>query len=274
MQRRKWQKEWMGWVTGAWIMPCLALWGASSDLRAQGPRDGEARTVRGTIESMTTAPKGEIDGAVLEDGTVLHWPPHLEDRFAEVAKKGDRVKVVGHMETTRKGDTHLEVATLTNLDTDASAENDGPGGPREKRRKGKPPVPRRTGPEQTVQGTVERLTRAPKGEIDGAVLDDGTFLHWPPHLEDRFANLIAEGDRVKAVGFEETGKRGEERVEVQTLTNLRTNRSAENEDRRPPPPREAKRGRDETASRSDRIRQLKQEVERLQREIERLEQER
>lgn len=284
MNRWKWKRRWFSRMFGSLISTAAVLALMCDESSAQPRLDPDARrdketrreteTVTGKVKSLTTAPRGEIDGAELDDGTLIHWPPHLADRFTAAARRGDRVKVVGRMETTPKGDTHFEVATLTNLDTNATAENDGAADPREKRRKGKPPVPRRNAPEQTVQGTVERLTKAPKGEIDGAVLDDGTVLHWPPHLEDRFSDVIAKGDRVKAVGFEETGKRGEERFEVQTLTNLRTNRSAENEDRRPPPPREPRGDRDETIRRSDRIRQLKQEVERLQREIERLEQER
>ena len=73
---------------------------------------------------MTTAPMGEMDGAVLDDGTVIHWPPHLADRFASVAIRGDQVKVSGWMETGPAGDTHLEVQTATNLRTNASASND------------------------------------------------------------------------------------------------------------------------------------------------------
>src|SRR5487761_1092527 len=235
MRRAKWQ---IGWITG--INGALAILAAGfllngGHIKAQGPQPRRSRTVRGTVESMTTAPKGEIDGAVLDDGTVIHWPPHLAGRFSSVVAKGERIMADGRMETGRQGDTLFEVRTVTNIETNATVENDGRG-PREKRRKEKPPAPPRNGSERNIQGKVERLTRAPKGEIDGAVLDDGTFLHWPPHLEDRFANLIAEGDRVKAAGVDETGKRGEERFEVYSLTNLRTNASAEIDDLGPRPP--------------------------------------
>ena len=73
---------------------------------------------------MTSAPMGEIDGAVLDDGTVIHWPPHLADRFSAIIARGDRVKVSGWMETGPAGDTHFEVLTATNLRTNASASND------------------------------------------------------------------------------------------------------------------------------------------------------
>ena len=45
---------------------------------------------------------------------------------------------------------------------------------------------------QSVQGTVKTMTTAPKGEVDGVILlTDGTWVHWPPHLEDRFSSIAA-----------------------------------------------------------------------------------
>jgi hypothetical protein len=70
-----------------------------------------------------------VDGAVLDDGTIIHWPPHLADRFTAIVNSGERVKVTGWMETGPAGDTHLEVRTLTNLRTDATASNDVDGPP-------------------------------------------------------------------------------------------------------------------------------------------------
>lgn len=276
MKRWKWHLTWNTATALAVAVAggALALVGSEASAKDR-PGRSEMKTVEGTVESMTTAPRGEIDGAVLDDGTVLHWPPHLEDRFTEVVKKGSRVKVVGLDEVNREGERRLEVNTVTNTDTRATAENDGRG-PRGKKGKAPPPPPKRRGAAQTLEGTVERLTTAPKGETDGAVLKDGTVLHWPPHLENGFAKLAAKGDRVKATGFAETTRRGDEHFEVQSLTNLDTNKSFENDEIARPRPddRRAERDRgEEPASRSERIRELKEELRRLQREIERLERE-
>jgi hypothetical protein len=118
------------------------------------------------------------------------------------------------------------------------------------------------------------MTTAPKGEIDGAVLDNGTVLHWPPHLEDRFTTVVKRGDRVEAIGIEETTPKGDEHFEVTSLKNLRTDASAENVEARggPEPPRQRDRARASTNDdRPGRIRDLKRQVERLEREIEQLE---
>src|SRR5438128_230840 len=79
------------------------------------PPSGEYVAVRGTVRGFTTAPKGEVDGFLLSDGRWVHWPPHLQGRFADLVARGDPVKATGYWETGPKGDTKLEVSTLTNL---------------------------------------------------------------------------------------------------------------------------------------------------------------
>jgi hypothetical protein len=241
MRRRKWKANWLGWMACAVAMPSAAFLLGSGDLPAQGPRAADSRTARGTVQSMTTAPKGEIDGAVLDDGTVLHWPPHLADRFSSAVERGDRVSAVGQMETNREGEDWFEVQTLTNLDSNATVENDERGRRPKKGRKAPPPPPRQSAPGETIRGTVERMTTAPKGEIDGAVLDDGTLIHWPPHLQARFTAAVARGDRISAEGRMETNREGVDWFEVQTLTNLDSDATAEN-DERGRPPKKGRRG--------------------------------
>jgi hypothetical protein len=72
------------------------------------------------VRDFTTAPRGEIDGLILDNGTIVHWPPHRQDEFKGIVNKGDRVLVVGRMETAPRGETHLETAALKNLDTGAT----------------------------------------------------------------------------------------------------------------------------------------------------------
>ena len=106
------------------------------------PRDAEFLTVTGTVKDFTTAPKGEADGLILDDGTWVHWPPHLGDRFGDMAQKGDKVRVSGYMETA-EGDTKLEVSTLTNLRTRKAIDNpDRPPPPDGADQPGRAPVPR------------------------------------------------------------------------------------------------------------------------------------
>ncbi|HZZ82630.1 MAG TPA: hypothetical protein VFE62_29295 [Gemmataceae bacterium] len=260
------------------LLPAFAvacLWTASFDVQAQGKKGKGAKgpspgaeilTVRGTVREFTTAPKGEKDGVMLTDGTWVHWPPHLENRFANIIDKGDKVKVVGWMETDKKGETKLEVSSLTNLTTNQTRETEfGPAAleAREKFGAG-------DGEFITANGSVKEFTTAKKGETDGFILNDGRWVHWPPHMEDRFANAVVKGDKVRVTGYWETGKKGETKLEVSTLTNLRTNKTIENPDRpasatelRNPVPGKA-------IDRDARIRELEDQVQQLLREVQRL----
>jgi hypothetical protein len=119
-----------------WTLAVLAFAGLSMAAAAVQPpggpgkeKDGKDKkggvfaTVRGTVDSITTAPKGEADGATLADGTWIHWPPHLEERFRAVVKKGERIRAAGYWETGPKGDKKLEASTVTNLDSNRTVEN-------------------------------------------------------------------------------------------------------------------------------------------------------
>src|SRR5580658_4138993 len=61
----------------------------------------------------------------------------------------------------------------------------------------------------TLRGTVRRMTTTPKGEVDGFILSDDTWVHWPPHLENRVTAIVAKGDRVEVTGRRETLPKGE-----------------------------------------------------------------
>ena len=150
-----------------------------------------------------------------------------------------------------------------------------PPGPRGKKGRREPPPPPAVEARdmQTVSGKVKSFTTAPRGETDGAILDDGTVIHWPPHLEEQFKGLIARGDRVKVVGWMETGPAGDTHLEVRTLTNLRTQESRRND--APAPPDVRRPGPDGPQAEQDRrLRDLEREVRQLRREVERLRRER
>jgi hypothetical protein len=237
--------------------------------RSGPPPDAEFMTMRGTVKEFTTAPKGEVDGLVLTDGKWVHWPPHLESRFKDIAAKGDRVRASGYWETGPAGDTKLEVSSLTNLDTDKSAENPDRPPPADARRSDA--AAPRAGEALTVRGTVKEVTTAPKGEVDGVILTDGKWVHWPPHLEARFRDIAAKGDRIRATGYWETGPKGDTKLEVSTLTNLASNKTGENPDRPMSGPARLFPGKaggveERLDALEDQLDQLRREIQRLRRE--------
>jgi hypothetical protein len=275
----------------AFVAACLCA--AATDAQPPGkkgkgakgpPDDAEILTVRGTVKEFTTSPKGEKDGVILTDGTWVHWPPHLENRFGGILAKGDKVRVIGWMDTGKKGESKLEVSSLTNLTTNETATNTGPKdfSPAEKEKdkkdkkggKGDKDKDKKDGEPVTANGTVKEFTTAKKGEKDGLILSDGQWIHWPPHLSERFSDFVVKGDKVRVTGFKEVDKKGETKVEVSTLTNLRTNKTLENPDR---PARLADRAtpldrpiQGKAIDREARIRALEDQVEQLMLELKRL----
>jgi len=79
-------------------------------------------SVRGTVKHMTTNPKGEVDGCVLTDGTVIHWLPQMAERFTAIVQRGDHIQATGHMETGAAGRVpYFEVQNVTNMNSRATA---------------------------------------------------------------------------------------------------------------------------------------------------------
>ncbi len=250
----------MGGLCAAFVMAQPPGPGKKSKGPKGPPPSAEFLTRTGTVKEFTTAPKGEVDGLILSDGTWVHWPPHLEGRFSDLAAKGDKIRVTGFMETGPKGDTKLEVSTLTNLRTNKSADNPDRPAPADSAVEG-------SGGAITKTGTVKEFTTAPKGEVDGLMLVDGTWVHWPPHLEDRFTG-IAKGDKIRVTGFMETGPKGDTKLEVSSLTNLRTSKTIENPDR--PVPRPGRLVPGKAGNVEDRLQALEEQLDQLRQEIQRL----
>ena len=180
--------------------------------------------VEGKVVRTTTARRGEIDGVILDDGTWVHWPPHLGDDYSPLAKTGQRIEAWGRKELNREGEEWFETFTLTNVESKKSFERDEvPPPPRHGHR---PPPPagdhgrRGPGAFESIEGTLKSFTTAPKGETDGAVLSDGRVIHWPPHREDEFAKVAAIGDRVRVEGRAKRAPHGETRIEVDSIEKL------------------------------------------------------
>lgn len=54
-------------------------------------------------------------------------------------------------------------------------------------------------------GIVKRFTVNPHGEVDGLILEDGTFAKFPPHMGAELTAAVKAGDTVSLRGFREYG---------------------------------------------------------------------
>jgi hypothetical protein len=146
--------------------------------------------VSGTLSRLTINPEGTVDGFVLTDGTLVRLPPHLGSQLTALVKTGDRVTVAGE----RRVDDEIRARVVRNDGGGASLSDQ----PRA------PVAPMLRGvnlARLSVSGVVRRVTRAPRGEPDGVMLDSGAIVKLTVPAAQQFGALLAPGERVAAVGY-------------------------------------------------------------------------
>jgi hypothetical protein len=154
-------------------------------------RATQATSVRGTVSQYMMNPDGLVNGILLSDGTIVRFAPHMSQQLVQTVKPQDSVSVDGFIEY--QGAIHA--TTITNpasqqsvVDTPPSAQTPPPASIQQVRQS------------MSVTGTIKVLTHAAMGEIEGAVLDNGTIVHFPPPVGTQYANLFQVGAPLAAVG--------------------------------------------------------------------------
>lgn len=147
-----------------------------------------------------TNPSGDVDGLLLADATVVRFPPHLGPALVRLVRPGEPVTVTGF----RWVPNTVQATTIAN-DASHQSITDAPPSPGTP----PPPPPRDAAPQaMSASGEVRTATYAPRGELDGAILTNGTVVHVPPHLGASFANLLVRGHMIAATGYGATNAYG------------------------------------------------------------------
>ncbi len=162
---------------------------------------------RGTVKYFTLTPRGDVDGFILADGTQVHVPPHLSSQLVAAVRLGDAVTVRGLHAAAIPMVAALAVtgdaSGQTVVDTGPpGGPGRGPGG-RADRGSGAPPPPPggpAAGPPSEVSGKILAVLHGPRGEVNGAMLEDGTVLRLPPPEAARLTATLAPGQNVVAQG--------------------------------------------------------------------------
>jgi hypothetical protein len=160
--------------------------GMMGDMRGRGPAPFGANIdpaqlpqFKGTIAQYLISPRGDVEALLLTDGTEIHVPPHAAGSIAFVAKPGDAVSIRG---LKARNGTMVMAATITNDTTNATA--------------GDIAAPAKI----ETTGKVKTLLHTPRGDVNGAVLEDGTALRLPPPEAERLAAQMAPGQTVIVKG--------------------------------------------------------------------------
>lgn len=81
----------------------------------------------GAVKAFATNPHGAIDGLILDDDTVVKFPPHLGDALQELVDVGDKVQIEGRRHETPHGDLHLHADRVVAVASGKSLNRHGPG---------------------------------------------------------------------------------------------------------------------------------------------------
>ncbi|AMV06297.1 hypothetical protein [Xanthomonas citri] len=151
-------------------------------------------SVSGTVERFLLNPNGDVDGLWLRDGTQVGFPPHLSSEVKAAVRAGDSVVVKGF----RLG--NLPVLQVSSIRSGRSGREVVDRPPTFGAAPPPPPPPGQLTPLQS-DGTIHRLVYGPAGEVNGALVSDGTVVRMPPHLALQFADLLRVGAPLSASGL-------------------------------------------------------------------------
>ncbi len=161
------------------------------------PLWGQRADIQGTVKTFTMTPAGDLEGMILTDGTEVHVPPHLSSQLAAAVRPGEAVRVLGW----RSGVPNFIVATSLTGQRGQSVVDQGPPPPGVRP---PPPPPGQPAPgaqQAAVQGRVQQVLHGPRGDENGALLDDGTIIRVPPPIAWQVSSVLQPGQVVTAQGW-------------------------------------------------------------------------
>jgi hypothetical protein len=140
-------------------------------------------SVSGEVERFIINPRGDLDGLVLAGSQLVHVPPHLSEVVTSAIGPGDTIRVHG----VRPRGTDMIAAVSLTAASGQVILDEGPAA-HEKRHKGNHDKPKQQ--KLDAQGTVHLSLFSPRGELRGALLDDGTVLRIGPKEAERVIDLL------------------------------------------------------------------------------------
>ena len=137
--------------------------------------------VKGTVAQYALTPRGDVDGLILADGTEVHFPPFLSTELVFAVRPGDAVTIHG---LKARALPMVAAASVTNDATHVTVTFTGQ---------------REDNPIE-AQGRIKEQLHGPRGDLNGALLEDGTIVRLPPPEATRLADQLAVGATLYARG--------------------------------------------------------------------------
>lgn len=230
---------------------------------APPPAAAGQTAISGIVRSFNYGPGG-LDGLILDQGTIVHFPPEYGNQVNTVAPVGASVVASGWSHTGPAGDTLFDATNITNRRTNAAITvTAGPAAP------GPPPPPAAPPPpppgppappagspppplagpvgasppapplgvqnapvspappvaEATVTGVVRSFNYGPDGQVNGLILSSGTVAYFPPEYSLQVTRTIPVSGRVRVMGSPRPGPTGNQLIDAETITNRQSGAS-------------------------------------------------
>jgi hypothetical protein len=141
---------------------------------------------RGTVKQYTLTPRGDVDGLILNDGTEVKLAPHLTGQIVFAVRPGDVVTIRGLKALALP---LVDAASVTNDAIGTTVIDDGPHGALD-----------RWAAQQTISGRIAAALHGKRGEVNGALLDNGITLRLPPPEAERLQAWLQPGQTVAVRG--------------------------------------------------------------------------
>jgi hypothetical protein len=142
---------------------------------------GQLPDIQGKVAEYSLTPRGDVDGLILTDGTEVHLPPHLGTQLVYAVKPGDAVTIHG---LRARAIPMVQAMSVSNDATGSTVTDNGPGGD---------PGPRGAEQALSVEGRIKAQLHGPQGELNGALLEDGTIVRLPPPEAQRLSAELVPG---------------------------------------------------------------------------------
>ena len=175
-------------LPGALVAAIALASGAAVYAQTTGPLwdPTQLPATRGTVKQYTLTPRGDVDGLILTDGTEVKLPPHLTGQIVFAVRPGDAVTIRGLKAFALP---LVDAASVTNDATGATVIDNGP-----------PGGPNRWAAQQTISGRIAAPLHGKRGEVNGALLDNGITLRLPPLEAERLQAWLQPGQTVAVRG--------------------------------------------------------------------------
>ena len=150
--------------------------------------------IQGQLDRFTLSADGQVDGFLLEDGTEVHVGRYLATQLGQAVQQGEPVRVRG---VQVSGVRVVAASSVTSEGTEAIiGTGEAPSNPA---------TPASAGtPDASGGGAVKQLLHGHRGEVDGAVLENGLVVRLPPNAPIARADLFVVGHElaVRGVAFD------------------------------------------------------------------------